>query len=298
MTVNPPKTNMSESPWNKPFKFHESLLQPFSMEVLPKQDFDCARLHRFLPAKTRIFIPHLPKTTLKEIIVTVRNLKLAGFEPVPHVAARRIADSSELMAFLASLYEEGVQELLVIAGNTISSGEYKQCIDLLDSEVFTQFRFKRLLFAGHPEGHPDVDRDQIEGALLKKIRLAHQRGYETAVVTQFCFNIQATRHWLHRIRNAGINEPIYIGLTGPASFKTLLRFASICGVSASADQFIKQPLQMWNMFFRANPDCFVDTLMKQSEFKTQIAGFHLFPFGGIDETIHWVEKFSITEKIF
>lgn len=293
MTVNPIMRRNLRSPWNQFFEFHDRALQPISIEVLPKLNFDNTGLSRLLPVGTRIFIPHLPKTTLEEILGTVRGLKLAGFEPVPHIAARRIVSSLELKRLLTALHGQGGQELLLVAGsNDTPVGEYKQCMDVLDSEIFEQFRFKRLLFAGHPEGHPSVDGKQIETALLRKIQKATQMGCETAVVTQFCFNIQATSQWIHRLRNAGIDAPIYLGITGPVSFKILLRYAAICGVSVSTSQFIKQPLQMWPLFFDGNPVHFIDTLMKHPEIGAQIAGFHLFSFGQIDKTIHWAEKFS------
>lgn len=298
MSVNLINPCKNESPWCNPFEFHGRVLQPFSIEVLPKLNFDSARLRRLLPGKTKVFIPHLPKTTLEAILDTVRGLKVAGFEPIPHIAARRIASSLELKMLITALHGLGVKELLLVAGsNDKPLGEYKQCIDLLNSEIFEQFRFKRLLFAGHPEGHPYVDREQIEAALLKKIRMATQKGYETTVVTQFCFNIQAISQWLRRIRNTGVIVPIYVGITGPASFNTLLRYAAICGVSASANQFFIQPLQMWQLFYKGNADYFIDTLMKQPEIGAQIAGFHLFPFGGVDKTIQWVEKFSSSKRI-
>ncbi len=115
-------------------------------------------------------------------------------------------------------------------------------------------------------------------------------------MTQFCFNNKAILQWLQRISKVGIEQPVYIGITGPAKLKTLLRYSTICGISTSAAQFIKQPKLMWNLFFKAKPDYFINTLIKQPEIQKRVAGFHLFPFGGVDETIQWVENFSISKK--
>ncbi|MFK5949903.1 MAG: hypothetical protein QM500_14160 [Methylococcales bacterium] len=297
MAVNLTNKNHSKSLRNKSSNLNQHLLHPFSIEVLPKQNFACVRMQQFLPAKTRVFIPHLPKTTLQEIIDTVKSLKLAGFEPIPHIAARRISNEVELEILLSSLYELKVKELLLIAGSRNEPiGEYQHCIDLLNSEVFNRFRFKRLLFAGHPEGHTNIAQGEIETALLKKVQLANKRGYETAIVTQFCFNNKVILQWFQRISKVGIEQPIYIGITGPAKLKTLLRYSAICGVSTSAAQFIKQPKQMWNLLFKANPDYLVNTLIKHSEIQNKLTGFHVFSFGGVDETIQWVEKFSTSKK--
>jgi methylenetetrahydrofolate reductase (NADPH) len=143
-----------------------------------------------------------------------------------------------------------------------------------------------------------MSREQTEAALLKKVAWANLRGYETGVVTQFCFNVQAIRQWIQKVRDANIDAPIYIGLAGSASFKTLLHYASICGVSVSINQFIKQPIQMCNLFLHGDPKHLINALMKQPEIRAQITGFHLFPFGGINKTIQWAEDFSKSEKIY
>lgn len=298
MTVNPSTKNHSESLRIKSSNLKHPLLPPFSIEILPKLNFDCEKIQQFLPAKTRVFIPHLPKTTLPEIVDTVKSLKLAGFEPVPHIAARRMSDEVELKNLLSSLYDLKVQELLLIAGSRNEPiGEYQHCNDLLNSAVFNQFRFKRLLFAGHPEGHINIAQEEIEAALLKKVQLANKRGYETAIVTQFCFNKKVILHWFLGIVKAGIEQPVYIGITGPAKFKTLLRYSAICGVSTSASLFIKQPRQMWNLLFNANTDYFLNTLIKHPEIQNKVTGFHVYSFGGLDETIQWVEKISTSKQV-
>ncbi|MGR9073930.1 MAG: methylenetetrahydrofolate reductase [Gammaproteobacteria bacterium] len=218
---------------------------------------------------------------------------MAGFEPIPHIAARRIKDSKELTTVLAALDELEVHGLLLIAGSRDKPiGEYEQSTDLFEPENFSRFRFKRLYFAGHPEGHPDIKRDLLEDALVKKIHLAELRGYQTAIVTQFCFNDLAIVQWIQRIRTAGIDSPVYIGLTGPASFRTLLRYAAICGVSTSVSHFIRQPLAMGHLFFKAKPEYFFIRLMQNPDIGKQINGFHLFPFGGIGRTVRWAEQLT------
>ncbi len=139
MSVNLVNRCKNESSWCKPFEFHGRVLQPFSIEVLPKLNFDSARLRRLLPGKTKVFIPHLPKTTLEAVLYTVRGLKVAGFEPIPHIATRRITSSLELKMLLTALYGLGVQLLLVAGSNDKPLGEYKQCIDLLNSKIFGNY---------------------------------------------------------------------------------------------------------------------------------------------------------------
>lgn len=297
MAVNQTKKNNSKSLINTSPKLNQHSLQPFSIEVLPKRNADYERIQQFLPAKTKVFIPHLPKTTPQEIIDTVKSLKLAGFQPVPHIAARRIADEVELEILLSSFYKLDVKELLLIAGSCSEPvGIYQDCNDLLNAGVFNKFRFRRLMFAGHPERHKNIAKGKIETELFKKLQLANKLGHETAIVTQFCFSKKAILQWFQRVRKAGIDQPIYIGVTGPAKLETLLRYSAICGVSASVTQFIKQPREMCSLLFKANSDYLIKNLIKQPEIANKVTGFHVFSFGGIDETIQWIDKFSTSKQ--
>ena len=48
--------------------------------------------------------------------------------------------------------------------------------------------------------------------------------------------------------------------------------------------------------FKANSDSLINTLTKQPEIQNKVTGFHVFSFGGVDETIQWIEKFSVSKK--
>jgi methylenetetrahydrofolate reductase (NADPH) len=99
--------------------------------------------------------------------------------------------------------------------------------------------------------------------------------------------------WVERIRDKGINAPLRIGVPGPASVKTLLRFASRCGVAASTRVMAKYGLSIGKLLTTTGPDVFVTELA--NNLKPRIHGavsLHFYPFGGLRGTAEWIRQFS------
>src|SRR5260370_24795754 len=69
---------------------------------------------------------------------------------------------------------------------------------------------------------------------------AETTGIAVHIVTQFCFDAAAILKWIARLRDFGIEHPVRVGLAGPTSLATLLRYAQRCGVRASAQGLARQ----------------------------------------------------------
>ncbi|GEM_PF-28865 len=274
--------------------------EPLSIEVVPKPEFDAKKLRATLPVGSRVFIPHLPGASDDILVDTTARIKQAGFHPIPHVAARFIIDDRHLSTHINTLADLGVTEILLVGGSCDKPrGKFNSCLDILESELFTRHPFHRLLFAGHPGGHPDVDRESIECALMDKIRYAISLGYKTGVMTQFCFDSKAILAWLCRIKERGLDVPIYIGLPGPATMNILLRYASICGVTTSIGMIKKRPHQMFNLIRESDPKDTAHELVKatRNNPKYYFSGFHIFPFGGIEKSVKWAGSMISDEQL-
>ena len=87
--------------------------------------------------------------------------------------------------------------------------------------------------AGHPEGSPDISDHEIAEALAAKNALATREGLDLYIETQFCFEADIVLDWERAVRAAGNKLPIRIGIPGPATIKTLFRFAQISGIGPS-----------------------------------------------------------------
>lgn len=109
--------------------------------------------------------------------------------------------------------------------------------------------------SGYPDGHPDISQAQLWDSLRAKHKALVEGGYAAEIVTQFGFDSEAVLHWLERLRHeANIHVKVRIGLPGPASVKTLLRFATRCGVGASARVMLKYGVSITKLLNTAGPD--------------------------------------------
>src|SRR5256885_6296730 len=111
-------------------------------------------------------------------VARARRLRRAGFRPVPHVAARRIASRHALEEYLArAAGEAGVDSALVIGGDSDRpSGPFDSSRTLLETGLFQRHGVVRIGVAGYPEGHPKIAATALETALAAKKSLAPRTG--------------------------------------------------------------------------------------------------------------------------
>ena len=75
-----------------------SFLRLSSIEITPKQVEKLPLLKEKLVPGSRVFVALIDAGDLAAQIEAVRQLKAAGFQPVPHVPARFVRDEADLRA--------------------------------------------------------------------------------------------------------------------------------------------------------------------------------------------------------
>src|SRR5260221_8758244 len=80
-----------------------AFLRNFSMEITRPSDAELAELKSVLPARSRVYVPAIPNRPQSELIAAATRVRAQGFEPVPHIAARRIASREALEDLLSRL---------------------------------------------------------------------------------------------------------------------------------------------------------------------------------------------------
>src|SRR6266481_9757165 len=85
--------------------------------------------------RTDVTITFLPGDNYRHNVETASALRRAGFNPVPHIAAREIASREALDDFLVRLRGEAdVRRVLLIAGDVAGArGPFKASRDVADS---------------------------------------------------------------------------------------------------------------------------------------------------------------------
>src|SRR4029078_1263089 len=107
---------------------------------------------------------------------------------------------------------------------------------------------------GYPEGHPRIPAAVIERAFAEKLMLAAKHGLGTYVVTQFSFAPARVVDYCARMARHAPGIPIYVGMAGPTSPVTLLRYAQRCGVSASLRALRSQGMDAVRLVTHTDPE--------------------------------------------
>ncbi|MBB5609578.1 MULTISPECIES: methylenetetrahydrofolate reductase [unclassified Janthinobacterium] len=247
---------------------------------------------RILPGST-ISIPYLPREDNAARLAAVQAVRRLGFEPMPHFSARRIASLAEFETFVSrAAAEAGVERCFVIAGDpSTPMGPFSDSTSLIETGVFERSGIKLIGVGGHPEGHPVMSTEEQWEVLERKCHNIVQRGMTPLIVTQFAFDADIVLTWLTALRQRGINHPVRVGVPGPANIAVLARYAALCGVSACASMWSKYGVSIGKLFGTAGPDLFVDRLATSLTAAHGKVSLHFFPFGGIAQSVKWVEQY-------
>jgi methylenetetrahydrofolate reductase (NADPH) len=247
------------------------------------------------PPGTDVTITFLPGDNYRHNIETAVALRHAGFNPVPHIAAREMPSREALGDFLARARgEAGVTRILLIAGDVAAAkGPFRSSFDIGGSGLVEAHGIASVSVAGHPEGHPFLNAADAFKALGIWRDWGRQRNIRVDIVTQFCFESAPILGWLGELDAHGIDLPVIVGLAGPATPATLTKFALRCGIGNSMRALRGQIGRFGRLLTDTGPDDVVRGLRSAPARATaSIAGFHLFPFGGLRKASRWLRDYG------
>jgi methylenetetrahydrofolate reductase (NADPH) len=275
-----------------------AFLSRLSIEITPRQVEKIALLKERLPQGTCVYVALIDPADLALQIEAVSAIRAAGLEPVPHVPARFVRDKTDLEHRLGVFAERGkITQALVLGGGAPHPlGTYDAAIQLLETGLFEAHGIRKIGVAGHPEGNPDIIKAKGEAALIDALKVKQAylsaHGVEGYIATQFLFEAGPVAYWAKGLRDAGVTLPVHVGVPGPATIKTLVKYAAMCGVGNSARFIRKQALNVTKLLTVSSPDAFVENLAKLHFGKPElgIAAPHLYPFGGFDKLLDWVSS--------
>src|SRR5579871_3744592 len=269
-----------------------NLLSSASVEV-SSRGHQLQQLQDQFDRGTDVTITFLPGDDYRRNVETASALRRAGYNPVPHIAGREIPSREALDDFLRRARgDAGVTRILVIAGDVASAkGPYRSSLDVCHSGLIEAHGMTSVSIAGHPEGHPYLAWPNAFKTLGSWRDWGRQAGIGIEVVTQFCFESAPIVAWISELKAAGAALPVIVGLAGPATPATLMKFALRCGVGNSIRSLRSQIGRYGRLLTDTGPDEIVRGLQSSFENpKGSIAGFHLFPFGGLRKAGDWLRS--------
>ena len=264
-------------------------LRGFSLEATRPRPADIEALKAAAPAGTQVYLSAIPTRPPQDVLAQAVALRAAGFEPVPHLAARNFESASALSDLLAQLAAQaGVARVLVIAGDREDpAGPFAGALEVIDSGLLQRHGIRAVGISGHPEGHPRLSPQTLARAMAAKLDCAEQSGLEVEIVSQFCFDPHTIMSWIGKLRDLGIENRVRVGMAGPTSLTTLLRFAARCGVKASAAGAVRQAGLMKHLFSVSAPDAVARPIAQAGTASLGEIAAHFFSFGGVDATARW-----------
>jgi methylenetetrahydrofolate reductase (NADPH) len=269
-----------------------------SLEMSTGRTADAAAIAARLPAGTPVYVNHLPGHPLEQSLQTLVAVRAAGLEPVPHLAARRIASRDEVKQFLQrAVAEAAVRKVLLIGGDEAqAAGPYADGKALLNDGVLAECGVRELALPGYPEGHPRIASEVLEQAFDDKVRLAQTQRLGVSVVTQFSFAPARVIEYCDDLARRWRGLAVYVGMAGPTDALSLLRFAQRCGVSASLRAMGAQGMGAVRMFMHTDPG---DQLSAVAQYRLRhddcnVVGVHLFSFGAATRSATWMNAVITT----
>ena len=208
-----------------------------------------------------------------------------GYSVAPHLAARQIRDAAHLSDLVARLRDTGVDSAFVIGGDAPEpAGRFGEALALLEALDDIGHPFQRIGIAGYPEGHALIERDLLEKALVRKAP------YATHVITQICFDADATVDWARHVTRQGVALPIRVGLPGAVSRQKLVRISAHLGLGQSARFLLKQQSMFWRFFLPGgyHPGRLTRRLAPHLQRPdAHLDGLHFFTFNEVAKTEAW-----------
>ncbi len=269
----------------------QQFLSGYSVETTPRSAQKIVNFRDHLTPGTQVTVTFLPGSDFADTVACAARLQREGFVPIPHFAARSFASKARFEDAIKRIVgEAGVQSVLCIAGGADEpAGPFADSMQLLRTGLFEKHGVNRIGVAGHPEGSPDISASALEDAILWKNAYHQQSGTELFLLTQFLFDAQPVIAWEQTLRELGNQLPVYVGIPGLATLRTLIKHAKACGIGPSLRVLTRQAPNLSRLLSTNEPNKLVADLAhyRRADPQCRIAGTHLYPLGGLEQTALW-----------
>ncbi|MDQ2054663.1 MULTISPECIES: methylenetetrahydrofolate reductase [Halobellus] len=262
------------------------LLSEARFELMPFDSFDDEIEE--LPNGASVAITTSPQLGIERTVERSEEAAAAGYEVVPHVAARYVEDREQLEEIARRLTEAGITDIFVPGGDKEEPGEFESAYELLVALDELPYDFEEVGITGYPEGHDFLSEETLAEAMEKKAP------YATYIVTQLCYDPEAILEWTEDIRARGIDLPIEVGIPGVMNYQRLLQISRKVGVGDSVKflrkttgivGFVKQLVGSRGVY---KPDELIDGLapyVGDEEYKFR--GVHIYTFNQTPDLEKW-----------
>jgi methylenetetrahydrofolate reductase (NADPH) len=238
-----------------------------------------------VPRGLTVTVTSSPRRGIEATLELAERLARGGYRVVPHLAARLIADRTQLAELVARIEALGIRDVFVVAGDIgHPAGTYEGAAQLLAAMADVGHGFQHVGITGYPESHAFISDEATIQAMYEKVPFA------TYIVSQICFDAEVIGTWIKRVRDRGVDLPIHIGLPAPIDPLRLLRLSRRIGLGESA-RFLSRHgswFRRLTLRRRYRPGALLDKLAPYLAVPdSRVAGLHLFTFNEIAQEEKW-----------
>jgi len=264
-----------------------NLVADMTYEVVPIKNLADQIPH--IPAGSRVSVTCSPNKTIEHSLDIAERLASHGHRPIPHIAARMVADHAHLQRITKRLTAIGIDEVFVIAGDTREPGAYPDAMAvLLDLLDVAAGQIRHVGIGSYPDGHAFISDADLHSSLHEKQALFADAGVEGHVSTQMCFSAPTIASWLRQERAAGFELPVHIGVPGVVDRSKLMSMGMQLGVGTSLKYLKKNRTGVVKLLASSsyNPSRLLDPLADEFA-DLGIDGLHVFTFNQVGATAAW-----------
>jgi len=226
-----------------------------------------------------------PSRGIEATLSLAERLAARGYRVVPHLAARLVAGHAELGRLIARIEAVGIHEVFVVAGDIDEPlGPFDGAASLLSAMAELGHGLQDVGITGYPESHAFISDETTIQAMFDKTP------YATYIVSQITFDAAVIGTWIRRVRDRGVELPIYVGLPGLVDPVRLMRLSTRIGLGESA-RFLRRHgnwLGRLTLPRGHRPGALLERLAPDlAAPENRVVGIHLFTFNELDRTEEW-----------
>lgn len=271
---------------NKDIPTIRRMLTHARYEVLPTPTIE-EKVHAAVPTDVTLTVTASPTKGLDETFATAERFAAAGYDVVPHVAARMVHNRTELQEIADRFAKAGITKIFVPGGDATPQGVYPDALALLEDLTDIGSPFEHVGVAGYPESHPTIHDDLTIQSLWDK------RKHATHVVSNMTFDPKVVSEWIHRMRLRKLTLPLLLGIPGPVETAKLLSMATKIGVGDSTKFLVKHKGLMARL---TTPGGFTGEKFLEKcaptigEAEANVEGLHVYTFNQVEATEKWRQE--------
>ncbi len=242
----------------------------------------------WLPEGATVSITASPTKTLEDTMSVAAELRLRGFDVIPHLSARMTHDKTHLAGLLGRMEQLEISSVFLVGGDAPQRGIFPDAYSLLMAMDDLGHHLTDIGVTSYPEGHAVIPDPKLRQALHDK------QPHAAYMTTQMCFDPAAIGAFISGCRADGIALPVQIGIPGVAERLKLIQISTRIGVGQSV-RFLSKHRGLVSRFIKPGgyaPEDLLEGLAPVVvDPAAAIVGVHIYTFNQCETTERWRQEY-------